>query len=67
MPVVRAISATGEGIMRRPRPAGASGRVRTATTSCGEARMARSEGTATSGVPANRTRVSPGPGAANAG
>ncbi len=67
MPSAMAISATGEGIIRRPRPAGASGRVRTATTSCGEASSARREGTAASGVPANRTRISPDPGAASAG
>ena len=42
--IERRSRATGEGVMRRPRPAGASGRVRTATTSWREASDGSSEG-----------------------
>lgn len=53
MPASSARSATGEATSRRPRPAGASGRVTTAATSCRpEAIRASRAGTATSGVPA---------------
>ena len=47
------------GRRRRPRPAAASGRVTTATTSCREASSASSAGTAACGVPANTSRIRP--------
>src|ERR1700691_4985126 len=56
-PSDRASVATGDGSTRRPRPAGASGRVTTSATSCLDARSARNEVTATSGVPANTSRM----------
>src|SRR3712207_6630465 len=46
---------TGEATRRRPRPAGASGRVTTPTRSWPLSATARSDGRATSGVPANTT------------
>lgn len=54
---------TGLGMSLRPRPAGASGRVNTATTSKCSVSCAslRNEGTAASGVPANSTRTIPVP------
>ena len=53
MPASSARSATGLATSRRPRPAGASGRVTTAATSCRpDAIRASRAGTATSGVPA---------------
>lgn len=51
MPRAIASSLTGEGVNPRPRPAGRSGCVYTATTSC-RCAAARSDGTAKSGVPA---------------
>ena len=52
-PASAASSATGDVRVARPRPAGAGGRVITATTSCrGASSSARSEGTAAAGVPA---------------
>ena len=50
-------SATGLATSLRPRPAGASGRVTTPTSSCRESAIASSAGRATSGVPANTTRI----------
>ena len=52
-PASRATCATGLGVSTRPRPAGASGRVSTATTSWSESSSVSNEGSATSGVPAN--------------
>src|SRR5690606_4666879 len=49
-----ATSRTGEGAMRRPRPAGRSGCVTTPTMSKPSSESARSEGTANSGVPQKR-------------
>src|ERR1700693_1413416 len=52
--------ATGDGVGLPRRPEIASGRVRTAITSCrGEAIRRRSAGTAGSGVPANTRRTAP--------
>ncbi len=56
-PRAAARSATGEGSSLRPRPAGASGRVTTPTSSWSEAAMASRDGRATSGVPAKTTRI----------
>ena len=56
-PSSSASCATGEGTSLRPRPARASGRVTTPTSSCGLAASARSDGSATSGVPAKTTRI----------
>ena len=56
-PTSAARSATGLGPTRRPRPAGASGRVMTAATSCRDLSSASSEGTAAAGVPANTRRI----------
>ena len=56
MPAASARSATGDRLHLRPRPAGASGRVRTATTSWPESSSASSEGTAGAGVPAKTSR-----------
>ncbi len=52
MPCSAASCATGDSTIVRPRPARASGRVTTATTSCRLAISARNEGRAVSGVPA---------------
>src|SRR5690606_9373391 len=49
---------TGGAVMRRPRPAGLSGCVRTSGTSAPAATIASSVGTANSGVPANAMRRS---------
>ena len=57
-PASRASRATGLGSRWRPRPAGASGRVTTAATSCREARTASRAGIAAPGVPANTSRIS---------
>src|SRR5215469_8550860 len=56
-PTSAARSATGLGPTRRPRPAGASGRVMTAATSCRDLSSASSDGTAVAGVPANTRRI----------
>ena len=58
MPASRASRATGLGSRWRPRPAGASGRVTTAATSCRDARMASRAGMAAWGVPAKTSRIS---------
>jgi hypothetical protein len=54
-PSSSARSPTGEATIRRPRPAGASGRVTTPTRSCADAATASRAGSATSGVPAKTT------------
>ncbi|KZX19655.1 hypothetical protein ACH61_03250 [Rathayibacter tanaceti] len=56
-PSSSATTATGEGVSTRLRPTGASARVTTATTSCGEAARARRVGTAAAGVPAKTRRT----------
>src|SRR5450759_2069774 len=56
-PAARARCLTGLGRTARPRPAGASGRVSTASTSCREASNASSAGRAVAGVPAKRSRM----------
>src|SRR5690242_3210454 len=53
MPSSSARWATGLGVSFRPRPAGASGRVTTPTSSCAEPAIASRAGSAGSGVPAN--------------
>ncbi|SKZ93540.1 Uncharacterised protein [Mycobacteroides abscessus subsp. abscessus] len=59
MPFASASSAIGDRDTLRPRPATASGREITPTTSwSGDSRSRCSEGTATSGVPANTIRTS---------
>src|ERR1022692_2785504 len=57
MPADAACCATGLGATRRPRPAGASGRVTTAAISCPESISAASDETAASGVPAKTRRI----------
>src|SRR5215469_16979851 len=57
MPADRARSATGLGATCKPRPAGASGRVTTAATSCLDFSKPSSEGTAAAGVPAKTSRI----------
>src|SRR6266851_122579 len=57
-PASRARRATGLGSTFRPRPVGASGRVRTAATSWRERSRASSTGTAVWGVPAKTSRIS---------
>src|SRR3954451_10491373 len=59
-PAAAARWATGLGSTLRPRPAGASGRVTTAATSCREVSSASSAVTAVSGVPAKTRRISEG-------
>src|SRR5690606_5838231 len=62
MPCSSATAPTGERTSLRPRPAGASGRVTTATTSCrSEAINASRVGTAAAGVPAKTRRNLPTP------
>src|SRR5882672_145948 len=56
-PSSRAATFTGEGVRRRPRPAGRSGCVSTSGTRAPLAATARSVGTANSGVPANAMRA----------
>src|SRR5215831_17802326 len=57
MPAFAAYSATGLGPTARPRPAAASGRVSTATTSCLDRSSSSREGTAVCGVPAKTSRI----------
>lgn len=57
MPRSSATALTGDGCRVRPRPARASGRVSTATTSWPESSSASSEGTAVSGVPAKTSLI----------
>src|SRR5216684_1918774 len=57
MPASAARRATGLGSRCSPRPAGASGRVTTAATSCPDFSRASSAGTAACGVPANTSRI----------
>src|SRR6266508_6273638 len=59
IPAAAARAATGLAARCRPRPAGASGRVTTATTSCREASRASSESSAVSGVPAKTSLNDP--------
>src|SRR5262245_64046749 len=59
MPCWSAQAPAGDRSSWRPRPDGASGRVSSATSSCSEARIASSAGSATAGVPAKTRRMSP--------
>src|SRR5579859_2885560 len=61
MPRASAHAPTGDRTTCRPRPAGASGRVTTASSSWWESAMASSAGTATAGVPAKTSLISGDP------